>query len=357
MNSPKSIPCKRLWQLLGLVVCLAFLCDTGLAQPGRGRGGDRGGGGGDRGGDRGGGGRPGGDSGGGRGFGPPPPDRIFGYMDRNQDGKLDESEVSRMPGSFREKLEAQGLDFKKGVSKDKFVGVAGKAMEEARKERESGGDSRDRGRDGDRDDRRREDDRSSSKSSSSSKKGVASSMPKIQMNYDLPSSYTDLDTNLDGQIGLYEWRQWKPTELTAFIELDANSDGFLTPRELLVAEAIKKNGSPPKIEMPRVIVLGSAPKKAASKSTSSSSSSSSRDSKGRDDDKQVDFREQDRQNEKKGGEYFGYMDKNRNGRIDPEEWAASRKIRPWFQKEGIDVSRAMSRDEFVRHFVKLTGAR
>lgn len=49
---------------------------------------------------------------------------------------------------------------------------------------------------------------------------------------ELPSWFSELDTDRDGQLGLYEWR-WSRWPLEAFVRLDRNDDGFLTPPELL----------------------------------------------------------------------------------------------------------------------------
>lgn len=48
----------------------------------------------------------------------------------------------------------------------------------------------------------------------------------------LPAQYHSLDTNQDGQIGLYEWPR---SDFSSFRKLDLNNDGLLTPRELVKA--------------------------------------------------------------------------------------------------------------------------
>jgi hypothetical protein len=45
----------------------------------------------------------------------------------------------------------------------------------------------------------------------------------------LPEKYRALDTNGDGQLGLYEWPR---DDLDKFSELDGDQDGFLVPAEL-----------------------------------------------------------------------------------------------------------------------------
>jgi len=51
-------------------------------------------------------------------------------------------------------------------------------------------------------------------------------MPK-----ELPKWFTDLDTDGDGQIALFEWRVSK--SMDEFAEYDRNDDGFITPEEVL----------------------------------------------------------------------------------------------------------------------------
>jgi lysophospholipase L1-like esterase/Ca2+-binding EF-hand superfamily protein len=57
----------------------------------------------------------------------------------------------------------------------------------------------------------------------------------------LPTWLSELDTDGDGQVALYEWRA-AGRSLEEFQRLDLNGDGFLTPRE--VASAAGRMGSP-----------------------------------------------------------------------------------------------------------------
>ena len=47
-----------------------------------------------------------------------------------------------------------------------------------------------------------------------------------------PSWFTELDTDKDGQIGLYEWRK-AGRPMSEFAEMDLNNDGFVTAEEWL----------------------------------------------------------------------------------------------------------------------------
>ena len=48
----------------------------------------------------------------------------------------------------------------------------------------------------------------------------------------LPAWFVDLDTDHDGQISLYEWRQAR-LPMAEFVEMDLNGDGLLPPDEYL----------------------------------------------------------------------------------------------------------------------------
>jgi hypothetical protein len=58
---------------------------------------------------------------------------------------------------------------------------------------------------------------------------------------ELPSWFSQYDTDQDGQIGLYEWRA-SGKSLQEFDEIDHNRDGFLTVDEVL--RYVKANGGP-----------------------------------------------------------------------------------------------------------------
>src|SRR5215470_6170433 len=57
----------------------------------------------------------------------------------------------------------------------------------------------------------------------------------------LPPQYRQYDTNGDGQIALYEWKD-KGGRVAEFLKLDLNGDGFLTPDELMPASPMPAQG-------------------------------------------------------------------------------------------------------------------
>jgi Ca2+-binding EF-hand superfamily protein len=62
----------------------------------------------------------------------------------------------------------------------------------------------------------------------------AGNLPK-----ELPSWFKQLDTDNDGQIGLYEWKK-AGRSIDEFLKIDRNNDGFLTVDEVLRYEAEQK---------------------------------------------------------------------------------------------------------------------
>jgi hypothetical protein len=58
---------------------------------------------------------------------------------------------------------------------------------------------------------------------------------------ELPGWFAELDTDGDGQIGLYEWKT-SGRSLAEFRRIDRNDDGFLTVEEVL--RYVRQFGSP-----------------------------------------------------------------------------------------------------------------
>ncbi len=164
--------------------------------------GDRGGFGGDRG--RSGRGGPG-------GFDP------VGRMDANQNGRIDQEEIDRIPERFREMMKARGFEVNAGESVDDVRERTRRRFEEELRRRESERDS---------------EDGSSGRDNRSTPPPVFRPRERQRMTLDLPDDYADVDTDLDGQIGLYEWIVARRDQLELFDDMDRDSDGLLTPREL-----------------------------------------------------------------------------------------------------------------------------
>ncbi|HEX6984801.1 MAG TPA: hypothetical protein VF170_05465 [Planctomycetaceae bacterium] len=205
-----------------------------------------------------------------------------------------------MPGFFRGMLDRAGVG--EGATRDDFS----RGFERMREERERG-ESGDGGRD-DRD--RPSQDRAGYK---------PAERPRVTL--DLPDAYRDRDEDGDGQIGLYEWRDWDRTRIDEFLLLDRNGDGFLTPKELAAASGESPGGSPQE----------------------ASQGASARPSGGFDEnDPEV----------RRGRQFFGMLDANRDGRVNPGEWSASRRLRPQFEEAGARLDRDISESEFLSTYLK-----
>lgn len=327
----------------------------------RDRGGDRGSS--DRGGDRGGfdrsrfgGGPPGGGppSGGRPSFGPPgggppggppsggdprsrfSPDRIFGYMDRNQDGRIDSEELERVPGPLRDRFKQMGVDTSRGLSKEDFS----KTFERMREEREQE-QERDRGRDEDR--RRDEGNRDDNRSSTAQKPKTRPVVPeKERVTVDLPSQFSEGDTDGDGQVAFYEWRNWKRAETQNFFEYDHNRDGFLTPKELV--KGPKEPVQPVSIGMASTT---SRPSTTTSPTASATSTAATAKPASTGD---VDMSSPEAI---RGRNMFRLLDKDRSGNISTEEWQASSRLKPMFENAGVDLSKPMDQNAFITQYVKI----
>ena len=318
---------------------------TAFAQPGGPRGSSRGGFGG-----------PGGPPGGGRGgptqggFGRPggstssnPSDRFFGFLDRNRDGKLDGDEMRRLPGPMREAFEKSKIDVRNGISRDDFNRSAPRMFEDMRRRREEergsdrGRDDRDRDRDRGRDDR--DQSKRDKKDTGNSRSFQAAKRDRVTI--DLPSSYTAGDENSDGQLTLLEWRTWKGRkELMAFVQLDRNRDGLLTPAELTNPNTtpIASSSPPARRERTRVTSRSTSPAASSTPTLPKSGTLTSSSSV-----------------EREANSAFSTIDNygNKDGKINPVEWKISRTIKPVFEKGGADLTKDMDNAEFVRVYLKV----
>lgn len=297
-----------------------------------------------------------GGGGGGGGFGP---DRIFDYLDSNKDGVLDNDEIDASRFPIRDRLEEQGYDIDRGIERDDYIERETKRREEEGR----GGEDGERGRGG-RGDRGGD----SKKKSSKSKEPVK--RPPVTIK--LPDSYSVGDLDRDGQIGLYEWRIWKQTELAAFFRMDLNGDGVVTPREIARVEKVPTGDSAsntasrtprsPTIAAPGTVVSTLPPSASGggfsqpsfpSPGAGLSAAGSSGGAQAAGSGDGVDQAKADAENTAKAKRYFPLLDKSGDGVIDSKEWGGSRVIRAKFEKAKIDISKPMKEDEFVTHYVAI----
>ncbi|MDB4679885.1 MAG: EF-hand domain-containing protein [Planctomycetaceae bacterium] len=288
-------------------------------------------------------------------------ERFFGYLDKNKDGKLDTDEVRRMPGSVREAFANADFSVDRGISKEDFIREMPRIMEQMRKKRDEERENRDKDSkkpEPKREEPRREDPKKSAKGATYSPK----KRPKITVN--IPSQFADGDSDQDGQIGLYEWRQWKPAEKYHFPVYDINKDGFLTPREL--------SNPPNKEEIDGYLASIGAPPTAAASVPATPNKAAPASSNPKAPVAYDKLEKQPKKELKRATQqpekieekdpltktaqlFFQQMDSDKNGSLTPDEWARSRRLKPKFEEAGIDINGAMNVEQFTTAYRKIYG--
>lgn len=292
-------------------------------------GGDRGGpGGGERGGQRGGPGGaerggPAGGRGGDRGGAARP------TMDANGDGRIDAAELKNMPEGLRAVMESRGIKVEAGVSMDELrEKIRSGVYQRGPSENPYG----------------RPDESSSGNRSRYTPPQPFRPRDREPLTKSLPEEYAEMDIDYDGQIALYEWMKTRRQELDGFDARDSNRDGMLTPKELHAFAELNEQDEPQVVSYTRerLTVVGSGG------SSSGSSSSNSKSKKG---EKSL-SKEEKVKHEQRGEFFVKYIDKNRDGKIDMQEWESNSKARSFMEGGGQKIQ-PMSNSEFIKRYVKI----
>jgi len=250
-------------------------------------------------------------------------------LDVNGDGRIDQQEIQQMPEGLRQMMESRGVKLKPGQTVDEF---RNNIREQFTKMREQGVNPF----------------APPGSSSSGNRSAYAPPAPfrprtRDPLTKPLPDKYTELDTDTDGQVALYEWLKMRRDELDQFDLMDSNKDGYLTPRELHSFDEATSKSEPQVVsyKRERLTIVGGG----RTSSGTSGSSLSKKESK-------AGAKEAKAEHETRGKMYAGYMDRNKNGKIDIEEWENSRRIKPMFEQAGVKIE-AMSVDEFTKRYAKV----
>jgi len=302
-------------------------------------------------------------------------DRMFGYMDRNRDGVIDRSEAERMPGPFRDALRAMRIDTSRGIDKATLERAWPRMQEEMRAARDreaSGGGRSGYSRDGrssyysrgSSDGRSsyysrsgssygRYDPRSSSSSSRPDSRQQEKSKPKTKrppkrkpqprITVDLPTKFSEVDTNKDGQIGLYEWDRAKYKE---FFEMDKNHDGFLTPRELTTTTVAAAPA--PRTRSTR------RESSTTSRSPASSSGSTPKPASG---SITLEKFDPDSSDGRRASYVFRSLDRDKDGSLTEEEWQRSQSTRRDFERANVKPPLPAKLEQFAGLYLAVRKAR
>lgn len=272
--------------------------------------------------------------------------RTFAFCDKNSDGKLDAAELDGVPVTMRGWLAKHGAKSKAGLARADFVKVYPQMMAELRTKSQVASSTAKPQPTVDPTPKPGPE-KTTAPATSSKVPLYASEPPSDEIvetvpASNLPANYQDADIDKDGQIDYFEWRKAKFGSFAKFQEYDLNNDSVLSAQELnaggvAVGSAGSESSSPTTTPSD-----GNSPS-SSSKTASSSARPSTPSGPSEEYITQVKY-------------YFEIMDKqkgNKNGKLDPPEWNASKRIKPAFEKAGIDISKPMDEKTFIMHYSKV----
>lgn len=252
-------------------------------------------------------------------------------LDRNQNGVIDQEEINMIPSFVRDRMKDRGFEYKAGQSVDEirnqFQERMGRMREEYERNRGNGGDD------------------NNSRGNRSTPAPAFKPRNKERITVDLPKEYSDVDSDLDGQIGLYEWIVVRREDLELFDDIDRNLDGLLTPKELVAWDKLSKETGETTLtaeKRERLVIVGGTASSARGADRGSSDRESRWGSRGSRSSEEVKQRAQ---------RSFGWLDRDRNGQLSADELASSRRTRWMFENAGIEFV-SMSQDQFSKNYAK-----
>jgi len=266
-----------------------------------------------------------------------PPGGFGSRADQNGDGRIDQDELNDLPEGFRRAMESRGIKLKAGLSVEKFGSSIRKQFEKSRdKGRDSSSERRPEGR---------TDERSSENRTQYEPPAPFRARENDRLTVDLPPKYSELDTDFDGQVGLYEWITARRESLQLFDDIDVDVDGLLTPKELKLYDEVSAGGSQQlaSFKRPRVTIVGGPHATAVARNNKGSRGRSYLSEEAR--EKHANFA---------STKAFPYVDVNKDGRITLEELQRDEKTKriiPMFENAGIRVE-SMSQQDFTDRWMR-----
>ncbi len=262
--------------------------------------------------------------------------RFGSMMDSNGNGKIDQEEIDRMPSFVRDMMKARGVELKAGISVDDMRNSFRSSM--------NGGSNPPPG---------------APQQANTATAGVKTltpykMKPKKPVTLTLPPLYSEIDTDFDGQLGMYEWMMTRRADIEQFDTMDTDQDGYLTPEELTAADAAAASQNAlVDTGRKRLLIVNATPAKrkpAAPGQQAGDNGTTTPPGTGPDASRGA-----------WGGgdpnvmatESFRRLDSNGDGFVDTNEWQQSRRTRGMFEQAGIKLDK-MSLADFTRHYGNLS---
>ncbi len=275
---------------------------------------------------------------GGGGFGGGDRESRFGsMMDSNGNGKVDQEELDRMPSFVRDMMKARGVELKAGMSLDDMRNSFRSSFNPGNNS--PGGQPNDPNRKG---------------ANGAVVLTPYKMKPKKPLTITLPPAYSEVDTDFDGQIAMHEWMLTRRVDLEKFDSMDIDSDGYLIPEELAIADAAATNPTAvASTAKKRLLIVNATPTKATATSNNGQPGNGQPGStppNGQDNGNRGGWGNGDPAS--MASESFKRLDGNGDGFVDTTEWQGSRRTRGMFEQAGIRLER-MSLEQFSQHYVRL----